>query len=426
MKACKPASVFFSLLMAVSLVFQAPAFAQEASDTVTPAPEAEAVQDSGSITTNSIPGWPQGPEIGSAAAVVMETSTNTVLYAKNMDQELFPSSAVKIMTTLLAIENGRLTDEIIMTSTGVSGVTDGGANISAQVGEVFTVEQCMYAIMLVSANDIALQVAEQYSGSIENYVSAMNSRAQQLGCTNTLFTNPTGLPDPEQHTTAHDLTLIIKAAMENETFRKIAGTLTYTIPATNLSGGERVLKNQFLMTDPASADYYQPCTGGKEGYTDASGSVLSCVAEKNGLTLACTIMKGAADHTAAEAAQLLDYAFDNFEMKDFADKDFSVVSGGTLLVPKGTVFDDLDITDTMREDGYLDRSYSFGGVLVGTALAEVVEEQDDTVLKDGQKHMQEAEEYSRPITPVPYYIIGAAGLLLIILLIIRLVKVIRS
>ena len=101
-----------------------------------------------------------------------------------------------------------------MTATGVSGVTDGGASISAQLDEVFTVEQCLYAIMLASANDVALQIAEQIGGSVDGFVQMMNNRAVELGCTNTVFTNPTGLTDENQHTTAHDMALITKAAID--------------------------------------------------------------------------------------------------------------------------------------------------------------------------------------------------------------------
>jgi serine-type D-Ala-D-Ala carboxypeptidase (penicillin-binding protein 5/6) len=197
------------------------------------------------VTTNGIAGWPQATDISSTAAVVMETSTNTVLYSKNADQALYPASAVKIMTCLLVLENSSLDDQVTMTATGVSGVTDGGANISAQLDEVFTMEQCLYAIMVASANDIALQVAERISGSVDAFVAAMNARAQELGCTNTVFTNPTGLPDENQHITAHDMALIMEAAMANDTFRTIAATTSYTIPATNVSGGDRVLTNNF-------------------------------------------------------------------------------------------------------------------------------------------------------------------------------------
>ena len=167
----------------------------------TPVLAAEETADAASvsaISTNDIAGWPQGPDITSTAAVIMEDSTNTTLYAKNMDQILYPGATVKVMTTLLALENTQLSDQVTMTATGVSGVTDGGANISAQIDEVFTVEQCLYAIMLASANDVALQLAEHIGGSVDGFVQMMNARAAELGCTNTVFTNPTGLPDENQ------------------------------------------------------------------------------------------------------------------------------------------------------------------------------------------------------------------------------------
>ena len=246
MKIKKLCAGLFALGMAFSLMLQTPVSAAEAAP---------------GITTNAVPGWPQGADITSTAAVVMEESTNTIVYAKNMDQQLFPGSTVKIMTTLLALENSQLTDQVTMTATGVSGVTDGGANISANLDEVFTMEQCLYAIMLVSANDIALQVAEHLGGSVEGFVQMMNQRAAELGCTNTVFTNPTGLSDENQHTTAHDMALIMQAAMENETFRTIAGALSYTISPTNISGGERVLTNNFSMMSAANAAYYQNCLG---------------------------------------------------------------------------------------------------------------------------------------------------------------------
>ena len=285
------------------------------------------------VTTNGIAGWPQATDISSTAAVVMETSTNTVLYSKNSDQALYPASAVKIMTCLLALENSSLDDQVTMTATGVSGVTDGGVNISAQLDEVFTMEQCLYAIMVASANDIALQVAEHISGSVDAFVAAMNARAQELGCTNTVFTNPTGLPDENQHITAHDMALIMEAAMANDTFRTIAATTSYTIPATNVSGGDRVLTNNFTMINNTSDGYYEACIGGKEGYTQASGSTLVCEAAKNNMKLVCVVLNGASGATDDEAIALLNYGFDNFAPLTLPDDDFNRLSGGTVIVP---------------------------------------------------------------------------------------------
>ena len=299
MKKSRITTALLAIGISASMVFQTPVFATEET----------AVAASSGITTNGISGWPQGPEITSASAVIMEDTSDTLLYAKDMDTTLSPAGAVKIMTCLLALENSQLDDQVTMTETGVSGVTDGGAHISSQLGEVFTMEQCLYALMLASANDIALQVAEQIGGSVGAFVQKMNDRAKELGCTNTVFTNPTGLPDDNQHTTAHDLALIMQAAIRNDSFRTISGATSYTIPATNVSGGTRNLTSSFTMTDPASASYYEGCIGGRESTTTASGSVLVTAAQRNGTTLIAVVMNGATGQTANEAISLLDYGF---------------------------------------------------------------------------------------------------------------------
>lgn len=377
------------------------------------------------VTTNGIQGWPQASDISSTAAIVMETSTNTVLYSKNADQALYPASAVKVMTCLMALENSSLDDQVTMTATGVSGVTDGGANISAQLDEVFTMEQCLYAIMVASANDIALQVAEHISGSVEDFVAAMNTRAQELGCTNTVFTNPTGLPDENQHTTAHDMALIMEAAMANDTFRTIAQTTSYTIPATNVSGGDRALTNNFTMINSSSDSYYEPCIGGKEGYTEASGSTLVCEASKNNMKLVCVVLNGASGVTDDEAIALLNYGFDNFTPLTLPDDDFNRLSGGTVIVPAGTGADALTTEDS-SSDGQITRQYYFGGTPVGTAILENVEQQTDDAAATGQKNMEAAQNFSVSHTTAPYYIIGAIGAAFLLFFLFLMIRVIKS
>lgn len=377
------------------------------------------------VTTNGIQGWPQASDISSTAAIVMETSTNTVLYSKNADQALYPASAVKVMTCLMALENSSLDDQVTMTATGVSGVTDGGANISAQLDEVFTMEQCLYAIMVASANDIALQVAEHISGSVEDFVAAMNTRAQELGCTNTVFTNPTGLPDENQHTTAHDMALIMEAAMANDTFRTIAQTTSYTIPATNVSGGDRVLTNNFTMINSSSDSYYEPCIGGKEGYTEASGSTLVCEASKNNMKLVCVVLNGASGVTDDEAIALLNYGFDNFTPLTLPDDDFNRLSGGTVIVPAGTGADALTTEDS-SSDGQITRQYYFGGTPVGIAILENVEQQTDDAAATGQKNMEAAQNFSVSHTTAPYYIIGAIGAAFLLFFLFLMIRVIKS
>lgn len=403
--------------LACSLLFQTPVLAaEESADTQT-----------SSISTNSISGWPQGPEITSTAAVIMEDTTETTIYAKNMDQVLYPGATVKVMTTLLALENAQLSDQVTMTATGVSGVTDGGASISAQLDEVFTVEQCLYAIMLSSANDVALQIAEHIGGSVDGFVQMMNARAAELGCTNTVFTNPTGLPDENQHTTAHDMALIMKAAIDNESFRTIAGTSSYTIPATNVSGGERVLTNNFAMLNNTDASYYQYCLGGREGYTEASGSTLVCGAEKDGISLIAVVLQGASGTTAAEAVSLLNYGFDNFQLLSLGDNDFNMISEGEVFVPNGTASDALTTQDGDVQNGQYSRQFFFNGTPVGTAVMSVASTEEDTaVIEASTQNLTDAQNYTDSHTNLPYMIIGAIGAVLSLLIIWRIVRAAHS
>ena len=412
-------------LGAVTMFSQFPVSAAEETAQNTDA--AAQTADPSVVVTNGIDGWPQASDISSAAAIVMETSTNTVLYSKNADQPLYPASAVKIMTCLVALENSSLDEQVTMTATGVSGVTDGGANISSQLDEVFTMEQCLYAIMVASANDIALQIAEHVGGSVDGFVQQMNSRAQELGCTNTVFTNPTGLPDENQHTTAHDMALITKAAIDNESFRAIAETTSYTIPATNVSGGERVLTNNFSMLNNTNASYYQYCLGGREGYTEASGSTLVCGAEKNGVSLIAVILQGASGTTAAEAVSLLNYGFDNFQLLSLGDNDFDMASGGNVFVPNGTTADALTTQDGEVQDGQYNRQFLFNGTPVGTAVMSVTSPEEDTaVIEASTQNLTNAQDYTVSHTSVPYFVIGGIGLLLLLLILFRIVKVAKS
>ena len=416
MKKHKILAGFLALGLSASLFFQVPAFAEEASDTTSDTAQA--------IATNSISGWPQASDISSEAAVVMEDSTNTILYSKNADEVLYPGSTVKIMTCLLALENCQLTDEVTMTATGVSGVTDGGASIASQVDEVFTIEQCLYAIMVASANDIALQIAEHTGGSVEAFVQMMNDRATALGCTNTVFTNPTGLPDENQHTTAHDMALIMQAAIQSDAFRTIAAATSYTIPATNKAAA-RNLTSKFTMTDTGNSGFYEGCIGGKEGYTEASGSTLVCAAQRNGMTLISVVLKGASGQTAPDAASILNYGFDQFQIASLGDSDFSIISGGEVVLPVGASTDSLTTQDS-QNDNEIQRTYLFGGTPVGSAVLEVVEAQDDTDIQKGEQNMQAARTYSENHTYIPYFIIAAGLLLVLILLIWKMIKIIKS
>lgn len=416
MKIKKLVSGLLAIGIAASMLFQTAVFAAE--ETVDTAAES-------AISTNSIANWPQGPEITSTSAVIMEDSTNTILYAKNMDTALDPGATVKIMTTLIALENGNLSDNVTMNATGLAGATDGGVHIAAQMDEVFTLEQCLYAIVLASANDVALQVAEHIGGTVEGFVEKMNTRSKELGCTNTVFTNPTGLTDPNQHTTAHDMALIMKALIANSDFRIIAPTLSYTIPATNVSGGSRTLANNFTMLDAASTTYYQGCLGGKEGFTQASQSTLVCAAERNGITLISVVLQGANGQTEPESITTLDYGFNNFKISDLGKDDFDVISGGSVILP--VTADESVVTFEDVDDGEnIKRTYYFSNIEIGTADVLREEKVDNSIIEENEKNVKAAEQFTEEKSYLPYGMIGGIGLLLFILCIVGIVKVAKS
>lgn len=377
------------------------------------------------ITAAAAPEWPSDVSIQADAGIVMDSDTGTVLYGKNMDQPYYPASITKILTALIVLEQCDLNEMVTFSHDDVYNVEAGSSSAGIDEGDVLTVRDCLYALMLASANDIALQIAEQIGGSVDAFVQKMNDRARELGCTNTVFTNPTGLPDDAQHTTAHDLALIMQAAISNDSFRTISGATSYTIPATNVSGGTRNLTSSFTMTDPASASYYEGCIGGRESTTTASGSVLVTAAQRNGTTLIAVVMNGATGQTANEAISLLDYGFSNFQLLDLSEDDFHILSGGTVMVPSGATADDLTTEDT-ESDGQILRTYSFGGTQVGTAVVEDSSQESSSDVLENDENMDSAKAYSESRSQIPYFAIGGVGILLLILLLWRMIRIIRS
>lgn len=378
----------------------------------------------GSENTSSSQAWPSGPEVSSETALLMDDATGTILYSKNPDRSMQIGSPVKIMTVLVALENASLTDAVTVTDTGVSGVSSESANISLTAGEVLTVEDCLHAIMLASANDAALQIAEHVSGSVEAFVEKMNQRASELGCINTHFSNPTGLSEDSQVTTAHDLALITKAALDNEQFRRISSAEQYTIPATDYQDA-RNLFNNFALFQSDSAYYYEGCVGGKEGYTEESLSTLACGAQRNNTLLIAVVLKGDSDATDADAVSLLDFGFSSFETIQVQT---NAMQGGTAMVPVGTSADELTVHSSEKADG-THQQYYFADNAVGSGIVPITSEEtpiDPEKELQAEAHLKAAADFSANKSMTPYYIIaGVTGALLLILLFI-LARVVRS
>ena len=222
------------------------------------------------------------------------------------------------------------------------------------------------------------------------------------------------------------MALIMKAAADNESFQTIASTASYTIPATNVSGGDRVLTNNFSMLTNNNAAYYQYCTGGREGYTEASGSTLVCSAQKNGITLIAVVLQGTSGTTATEAASLLNYGFDNFNMLSLGDNDFNMLSGGDVYVPVGTTADALTTQDGEVQDGQYSRQYLFGGTAVGTSVMAATQEEDTSLVDTSVQNIDAARNYTENRNNLPYFIIGGVGILLLLLILLRIIKIAKS
>jgi len=269
------------------------------------------------IESNEIEGWPEGPQIEAASAIVMDLDTGTILYSKQATEKQYPASITKIMTTLLLIENCDL-DETITFTEVVYDIESGSTHLGIQPGEEMTLRDCAYGIMLASANDIANGVAEYIAGSVSAFADMMNEKAEELGCVNTHFSNPHGLYSDDHYTCAYDIALIAQAAYANETFREIVGTTEYIIPETNLSGEARSFLNHHKMLQSDSEYYQDWCTGGKTGYTSQCLNTLVTYGSKDGMNLVSVILRvNGAGKAYAESTEILEYGFENFYTKNY-------------------------------------------------------------------------------------------------------------
>ncbi len=281
------------------------------------------------IQSNDIEGWPHGPEITAQAAIVMEAGTGTILYAKNIHEELYPASTTKIMTCLLAVENAGISDEITFSNDAIFSVPRDGSNIGMDVGQSITLEQALYGIMVGSANEVANAVAEHVSGSISAFVDLMNERAKELGCTNTHFSNTNGLQADDHYTSAYDLALIAKAFFSNELLCKIGNTPKYHFVATSTQPDDFYIKNKHKLINGEMT--YEGILGGKTGYTDLARETLVTCAEKDGLRLIVVVLMDESPAQFTDTVTLFNYGFNNFKSVNVSDNDSRYMPDDSLF-----------------------------------------------------------------------------------------------
>ena len=259
------------------------------------------------------------------AALLYDLGSDSLVFAQDIDVQLFPASLTKVMTALLTIEMQSDLDAVVtVTADGLKGQEPGGSNVALKVGEEMTVRDLLYCLMVKSGNDAASVLAVQNAGSIEAFVEVMNQKAQELGCTGTHYMNPHGLHHDEHYTTARDMAKIVAAAMKYPFFEEIFTTTEYTVPATNLSDARELKTTNYLIRSngyPVVVD--SRVLGGKTGNTSKAGRCLVALAEKNGMKLLSVVLGAKASYgpdgysftrygNFEETSNLLDFAYQRF------------------------------------------------------------------------------------------------------------------
>lgn len=260
----------------------------------------------------------QAEQLYAKSAILIEATTGEVIFEKNADDVMYPASTTKIMTVLLGLMMGDLNQEVTMTETAAN-VEEGSSTIPLSVGETIRFEDLLFATMVRSGNEGANLIAETISGDVNTFAELMNQAAAMYGCTSTHFVNPNGLHDDNHYSTARDMARIAQAAMQNETFRQIAKTYTYSLPRSNLQRS-RVLTgvstNWLNMNQDTSEGktsyYYEFATGIKTGFHSRAGYCYVGAAEKDGVELISVVFYTSNTGRWTDSKKLMEYGFSQF------------------------------------------------------------------------------------------------------------------
>ena len=259
--------------------------------------------------------WPEAAPIQADGGILIDAESGAVLYEKNADQAYYPASITKILTALIIIENCDLDDMVTFSYNAVYNVEAGSSNMGVLDGDQLTVRDCLYGLMLASANEAANALAEHCAGSIEAFAEMMNEKAEELGCTGSHFANPSGLNDENHYTTARDMALITKAAIENPVFVEISSARYWKhAPIKRYPDPDdpsNTVYAHHAMLKKNDSRYYPGVFSGKTGYTSLAGNTLVTCARRDGMTLITVILNGHQTHY-QDTKSLLDYGFGNF------------------------------------------------------------------------------------------------------------------
>lgn len=279
------------------------------------------------------------PEVYAPSCILMDLDSGKILYSKNSNEKMFPASTTKVMTAILTLENKQLTDIVTISHNSIYNVPYGYSTASLYEGEQLTVEQLLHVLLIPSANDAAFALAEYVGGSVENFANMMNAKALEIGCKNTHFVNPNGIHNDNHYSTAYDLALIGKYAMQNDIFKKIVSETTYTLPSTNkYDKADRIFNTTNELIRSNSKYYYKYATGAKTGYTENAKSCIIATATKDNVNLIAVILHDEKTDTGISTRELdcktlFEYGLNNYSIKPIISKNYIAK---TITVPSAT------------------------------------------------------------------------------------------
>ncbi len=310
-------------------------------------------------------------EIQSKAAFVMDADSSVVLYEYNGDKKLYPASLTKVMTAIIVLDRiGDNFDDLVTFSYNsvTKDIDKNSVTIGASAGDQLSVKDCLYSLLLPSANDAANALAEYIAGSINDFALLMNEKAKNLGCTNTHFTNPSGLHDDEQYTTASDMAKILQCAISYPMFLQISSSVSYRHAPIRRYKNPENSNNQVLNTNsimvPGSGYYYNGITSGKTGHTTLAGYNIAASARKHDMNLICVLLGGASEKIRYnEAKSLFDFYFNNYKSLDIKTTDprFNQKTSA-ITINDVNLVDTLNITCNENSHITLPNNYGFNDI----------------------------------------------------------------
>jgi D-alanyl-D-alanine carboxypeptidase (penicillin-binding protein 5/6) len=248
-------------------------------------------------------------DLTARAALLMDASTGKVLYQKDADLRLPPASTTKILTAIITLESGRRLKDLLTVSKADTRVP--ASKLYLRPGQTISIEDLLYALLLSSANDASLVLAEGIGGSVEHFADLMTKKAHDLGAVNSHFSNPHGLTAPDHYSTARDLAVLFRYAMKNPMFREIVQTRMSSVSSNSVIRKKVVARRISVRNHNRLLWNFDGAIGGKTGYTVAAQKCFVGAVQRNGVTLIVSIL-GAHDQW-GDTKRLLEYGFDNYD-----------------------------------------------------------------------------------------------------------------